>query len=167
MATRCLIVVDDGEDYVVLYKHWDGNPDTIVSLLKEFAQWYTEKVSNSHGYFPHFLYQAEDVAGALIFFNYVKEYELYEKLNKLDYMRPSPDIRPTNISKNDALSNKDCVWEDYVYHLNLNRDLTWIVKIYSKVAKLKYMYDILIDLKENLPEEKIKLLERAKVDVVV
>lgn len=156
MATRSLVVLEDEYGAVVLYKHYDGYPEFMLLFLEEFAKWYAKKVERSTGYFPHFLWQADDVAAALIYFDYIEAIKMWKRLGRSEPPRPSPDVRPTNLQKREALSRENCMDEDYVYHVVLQRDLTWKVTVYEKRGGLSEKEVREIDLASFVSEETLK-----------
>ena len=113
MGTRCEIHVRNEESHVELWKHWDGYPENMMPLLKEFATWVREKVEDQ----VHWLLYPEDVSAYLIAFDYEKVKEMREKHGLR--IPPKPDIRPRGII-NDL---------KYVYVIDLGK--TWTVKCYE------------------------------------
>lgn len=59
MSTRCMIIIEDGYNKILLYRHCDGYPEGAGKDLKRF---FTEK---RFGYDTH-LHDAEQIAHALI-----------------------------------------------------------------------------------------------------
>jgi hypothetical protein len=42
MSTRCNIIITDGEDQLIFYRHSDGYPEGALPTLKKFMQWVKE-----------------------------------------------------------------------------------------------------------------------------
>lgn len=127
MGTRSITVITDQVISVVLYKHWDGYPDAMLSYFKN-ARCFMERYED--GYLPHFMEYPEDVAAAII----VSAWK--GPRGKEARLRP-PDFRPV-FGFNSPISN-EIITElgrkhdaEYVYVIDLREGAkAWQVNVFE------------------------------------
>ena len=155
MGTRCEIIIyetnDEGEvtDKVELWKHWDGYPDYVVEMIKEFGK-FARKLARSQ---IHWLGYAQDVASMLIVYDYEDRKKFVEQLKPKDrefflemgFLKP--DVRPRGFME-DA---------EYVYALVIEKETEKKPKLTWKL----YIYDI-YELTEKVPNFDCRKLRNYK-----
>jgi len=121
MGTRCEIVVAN-RDYgmVVLYKHWDGYPDTILGILRDAGDLMAWMAKDQ----THWLTYPTDVASFIIFYDGLLT---LDETNRVGYKYSFPfhiDIRPIG-------GLADYIEYLYVVDLGGGRNLEWEVTVYD------------------------------------
>jgi hypothetical protein len=116
MGTRSETVIWDGHSMVVLYKHWDGYPDYMVTIFQEVADFAAYMAIDQ----IHWLSYAEDVAAYIItYYGMLSK----EERNRFGWPR-NPDFRPCG---------RIADWVDYVYLLDVSsaEKGEWVLEIYE------------------------------------
>jgi hypothetical protein len=116
MGTRSETIVWDGRGMVVLYKHWDGYPDYMITVFEEVADFAAFMAVDQ----IHWLSYAEDVAAYIITY-----YGMLSKEERNRFGWPqNPDFRPCG---------RIADWVDYVYLLDVSKAEKgeWVLKIYE------------------------------------
>jgi hypothetical protein len=101
---------------VVLYKHWDGYPDYMITVFEEVADFAAYMAVDQ----IHWLSYAEDVAAYIITY-----YGMLSKEERNRFGWPqNPDFRPCG-----GIAD----WVDYVYLLDVSNAEKgeWVLKIYE------------------------------------
>jgi len=153
LGTRSEIRIgNNGNAEVTLYKHWDGYPEAMIPMFKDFRKFADECVGTQ----KHWLSYPEDVAAMLIAFDYElqKKRKRTAKKEYKDYIYTRPDIRPMG-------QMDDFV--EYVYDLDLgdseSRGKKWTLKIHE------VHYDWQRDFTQESPRESrtTKIIETIKL----
>jgi len=116
MGTRSETVIWDGRSMVVLYKHWDGYPDYMVTIFQEVAEFAAYMAIDQ----IHWLSYAEDVAAYIITY-----YGMLSREERSRFNWPqNPDFRPCG---------RIADWVDYVYLLDVSsaKEGEWVLRIYE------------------------------------
>jgi hypothetical protein len=92
MGTRSEIHIRDLHTDVELWKHWDGYPEYMMELFREFAKWVYEIVGDQ----KHWLSYPEDVSAYLIAYYWEIDKRINEEFKRKGYKSAyvKPDIRP-------------------------------------------------------------------------
>ena len=122
MGTSCEIVVANRDcGMVVLYKHWDGYPDTILGVLRDAGDLMAWMVRDQR----HWLTYPEDVASFIIFYDGLLTLEEANRINRKGGSLPFHiDVRPVgNLAD----------YIEYLYVVNLSKGdrLKWDVVVYD------------------------------------
>jgi len=121
MGTRCEIVVAN-RDYgmVILYKHWDGYPSTILGILQDAGDLMAWMVKDQR----HWLTYPENVASFIIFYDGLLTLDGMSKLGHRYSFPFHIDIRP-------AGDTADYIEYLYVLELDRGNSLEWDVTVYD------------------------------------
>lgn len=122
MSTRCNVIIKDGRDELIFYRHSDGYQEGALPTLKKFMEWVKQgKIRDN----------VEQASGWLIMIG-AKEYEGYD--NK-DITQPTGDEESGWISgwKVGAYEPSTCIHGDieYLYTLNLVDKTITVKDIYK------------------------------------
>ena len=122
MGTSCEIVVANKDyDMVVLYKHWDSYPSTILGILQDAGDLMAWMARDQR----HWLTYPTDVASFIIFYDGLLTLEEANRINRGGGSLPFHiDMRPV-----DNLAD----YIEYLYVVNLSKGnrLKWDVAVYD------------------------------------
>jgi len=105
MGTRSEIYIRNSNECIGLWKHWDGYPDYMIPMFKEFLEYAYNEWKEA----PHWLTYPEDLAGLLISWYHKK---LREELKKIREDTPvNTDIRPfIDVTGEKLIEDAEYIW---------------------------------------------------------
>lgn len=155
-GNSCLIVFEDPHRTAVLHKPFNGEPDKIMPMLEDFARDVAIEASNDTISFRA-LFSAQSMAAVFIHHYIEAERENWKNAEENEkILRAFPDLYPTDLRREEALSDVSWMGESHVYHVEMNDELVWGISWYKKLESLEHIITRKVDLVEYIPLEVLK-----------